>query len=235
MENVLIDEEHDIYTKEVDNVTFIHYKPKYENENCMKIPAFKKWLDGEIKKAGKYSNDYNFTKCDNCNFFHFTDFYGKYVICCEKHHYLNVCRYCGSIFYEHSYCCIKLCLVEDFSEYLLNDFYSCNVCQSEGLFQCIKSLPLAFHLTFSGTFIYGLFLHRKGTDHEDITSSYIYKGTNLSELAKYIMYMLILIYTLVYFIPISILYFIYLLIFFNGYQHKHKNGIHRRIIDFDCC
>ena len=233
MENSHNDEQHNIYTKEIDGVIFIHCKTQYENENILKIPAFKKWLDGEIKKAGKYIGDYNFKKCDNCDFFHFTNFFGKYVICCENHHYQNICRFCGSIFYEHSYCCIKCTLYNDFSEYLLNDFYSCNICQSDGLLQCIKSLPLAFHLTFSGTFIYALFLHRKGTDHEDIRSSYKYKGTSLSELAMYIMYMLILVYSLVYFIPLSIIYILYLLIFINGYQHNHKYEIHHRI--FDCC
>ena len=233
MENRLIDEEHNIYTKEIDGIIFIHCKTLYENENFLKIPAFKKWFDDEIKKAGKYIDDYNFRKCDNCDFFHLRNFFGKYVICCENHHYKNICRYCGSIFYEHSFCCIKLSLNHDFSEYLLNDFYSCNICQSEGLKQCIKSLPLVFHLTFSGTFIYGLFLHRKGTNHEDSTSSYKYKWTSLSTLAIYIMYMLILVYSLVYFIPLSIIYIIYLLLFINGYQHNHSYGIHHRI--FDCC
>ena len=54
MENGLIDEEHNIYTKEIDNIIFIHYKAQYENENVLRIPAFKKWFDGEIKKAGNY-------------------------------------------------------------------------------------------------------------------------------------------------------------------------------------
>ena len=52
--------------------------------------------------------------------------YYKIVRCCEKTGFKTIYIFCGNIFYEHSFCCVKNGLKEDFMEYLLDGFYTCN-------------------------------------------------------------------------------------------------------------
>ena len=63
-----------------------------------------------------------------------------------------------------------------------------------------------------------MFLHRKGTDHEYNSFSYIYKVNFLSKLVYYLLFYFDIFIDLLY-IPLLLINFIYLLIIFNGYRH----------------
>ena len=221
MENELIDEENNIYIEKINNQICLRYKSKYLSENFLNEPTFKKWLDGEKKKKDNINIYNSLYKCKNCNCFSYKK-YLEEIKCCEHPKNEPICSYCGSIFYGGSYCCIKRAIPESFKEYLLNGNYTCNIIQPYGFSECAKSLPLVFQITLSVIIFFILFLHRRGSNYENINSNYESRDTCLSGAAIFMMFLTILIYSLIFFIPFSFFHLIYLFFYFKGYKHNLK-------------
>ena len=209
MEIELNDEQNNIYTEEINNHIVLRYKLQYFSKNYLKQPIFEKWFNKEKNTHGKYKGLY---KCKNCNSFVYIEETNHYSFkCCENSHLEYICTYCGSVYYGDSYCCIKRGLKSDFREYLLDGSYSC----TKGLYESAKAFPLVFHIAFSGTIFCALFLHRRGSNTLNINSSYETKDTSLSHIAKIIILLFILSYSILFYIPLSFIHFIYLYIFFK--------------------
>ena len=216
MENELVGEENNIYTEEINNKIVLRYKLKYFSKNYMEQPIFKNWLNKEMKKY-----DYKYlSKCRDCNCFVFGGS-GK-VKCCENPYFESICMNCGSVYYGHSYCCLKTAIKSDFGEYLLDGYYTCNRDNTDGLIECAKAFPLVFHIAFTATTFCALFFHRRGTNRDNINSSFASRLTKLSKYAVIIMHLNIVFYTLLFFIPLSFVHLIYLFIFFIGYQPEYN-------------
>ena len=213
MENELVGEENNIYTEEINNKIVLRYKLKYFSKNYMEQPIFKNWLNKEMKK---YGNKYLY-KCRECNCFVFG--WSGEEKCCENPYFERICMNCGSIFYYgKSYCCLKAAIKSDFEEYLLDGYHPCKSDNNEDvLIECGKAFPLVFHIAFTATIFCALFFHRRGTDRDNINSSFSRRQTKLSICAVIIMSLNIVFYSLLFFIPLSFVHLIYLFIFFIGY------------------
>ena len=125
----------------------------------------------------------------------------KEVNCCQNPYHQYICEYCGSVFYGHSYCCIKQGIESDFGEYLLDGYYSCNRNQTDGLIECGKSLPLVFQIAFLASLFCALFLHRRATNERGGKySCYMNRDTMLANIAKFLIIFFILIYSLIFWI-----------------------------------
>ena len=221
MENALNCEENNLYTEEINNTIVLRYKLAYFSKNYFEQPIFKKWLEEEIKKNEKEDKKKRLFKCRNCNCFIYDIDYINNIKCCEKPYFQYICRLCGSVFYGHSYCCLKKALKSDFGEYLLDGYYTCNTNNTDGLIECAKAFPLVFHIAFPATIFCALFLHRRGSNFSDVDSCFESRLTTLSNVAKIIMYLLIFLYAILFFLPLSFAHLIYLIIFFNGYKTKY--------------
>ena len=114
MEN-LLDEEDEIYTKEINGIKCLYYKPKFKNQNITKDKRFKNWLKEEINKKGKICLLY---RCDICNLFaYIKDRKERELFRISKDHSCSdkyFCTYCGNIYIGESYCCAKRGLQSDF-------------------------------------------------------------------------------------------------------------------------
>ena len=219
MENTLVGEESNVYIEDIDNVICLRYKENYSEANFIKDPRFKKWLKAEIKKKGKACFLY---KCKNWNTFSYIKFTEKEVKCCEHPYNQYICEYCVIIFYGHSYCCLKQGIQSDFREYLLNERYSCNTEQTDGLIECGKSLPLVFQIAFVASLFCGIFLHRRATDEDGSQySCYMDRNTRLANIAKTFIIIFIVMYVFIFYIPLIFVHFIYLIIFFKGYKTNY--------------
>ena len=200
MENSIIDEEKNLCTEIMNNVRVLRYKQKYAGENYFKDPVFKKWFEEEFEKKGDKAY---FGMCKHCNIFYILDRHEN-IHCCDTYESESLCKYCGDIFYGHSYCCLRKALEEDFGEYLLDGYYTCNKDNTDGLIECAKVFPLVFRCAFAGTLFCAFFLHRRGTNHENINSFYSDRLNTLALVAQFFMYAFVFIYCLVFYFPLSI-------------------------------
>ena len=109
MENTLIEENEDLYTKVINGEISLYYKPAYSDKNILKDPRFKAWLNEQIKLKGK--NKLLF-KCNSCNFITYLKNIEeiKSIKCCEESliSFWYICPYCGDNFLFGKYCCKKL-------------------------------------------------------------------------------------------------------------------------------
>ena len=90
------------------------------------------------------------------------------------------------------------------------------------LIECGKAFPLVFHIAFTATIFCALFFHRRGTERDDINSSFSSRIIKLPKCALIIMSLNIVFYSLLFFIPLSFVHLIYLFIFFIGYQPEYN-------------
>ena len=217
MEIEILTEESFFYTEQINNNICLRYKSGYLSKNFLHEPSFKKWLDGEKKKKDNVAKYKSLYKCKNCNCFLYKN-YNEKIKCCNDPYYNYICEYCGSVFWGNSYCCLKKSIKGNCYLYILDGNYTCNIMQTDGFFECAKSLPLIFHVTFSIVILLILFLRRRGSNPKNIDSNFESKNTILSCIAFFLMLFTALIYSLTFFIPLSFVHLIYLFFFFKGYK-----------------
>ena len=104
MENILLDDE--IEYKIINNIKALYFEINYPTIKIINQPKFKKWL--ELQKIERGVNGY-VRYCNNCNlFFYFVDKNEeRNTKCCDYHNFGKICNYCGEIYYNYSFCCIK--------------------------------------------------------------------------------------------------------------------------------
>ena len=115
------------------------------------------------------------------------------------------------------YCCNKRGLKESFKEYLLDFYRKCGNIEEN-----IRFIPFTFNALFIGTIFYGLFLHRRfrneNFSHESRENSY--KG-----FLVYILSLIFLTESFVYFFHFIIIYIPYLIIILKNYKkYDNKNN-----------
>ena len=207
MEN-LLDEEDEIYTKEINGIKCLYYKPKFKNQNITKDKRFKNWLKEEINKKGKICLLY---RCDICNLFaYIKDNKERALFRISKDHSCSdkyFCTYCGNIYIGESYCCAKRGLHSKFYIYFFrpnDDEFSDNN----------RYIPLLFNILFIVSIYFALFLHRKLKVGVKEFSCYENKTTKLSKFAIIIAVLFILLNSFLYFFVFIIIYFIYIILYF---------------------
>ena len=214
MENILIVDNDDeaVYTKEICNKRCLQYKSKFKGENILKVPQFIKWFNEEKEKE-KQGRLY---KCIYCNFYAYLKS-RKNFKCCKRSYYLDTfCEFCGRYYYESAYCCPKRGLIEVYRKYLLYGLYTCEIMDGELFLTCAKFVPIIIIFMFIGTIYFGLFFQRNLTEEEKGTSNYGGRETICSHIMMFISGIIIVIMTIIYFFPLLIVYFIYLITFYKA-------------------
>ena len=106
MENKLFEDE--LNYEEIDEVKGLKYKLKYSDTKISEDPIIKKWLSSE--KLSKGDNGI-VCYCLKCNlFFYFqneNELNDTKKKCCDSYSYGYICNFCGKIFFDNSFCCIK--------------------------------------------------------------------------------------------------------------------------------
>ena len=212
MENALIEENQDIYTKKINGEICLFYKPTYYGKNILKDPKFKTWINEQEKLKGK--NKLLF-KCNSCNFITYLKNVEeiKSIKCCENSRvsYWYICPYCGGNFDFGSYCCKRIALKWELSSFLLNGIYFTN---KESLFDQIKLIPLIFHFLFIYLFFEALFFNAK-------IQLKTYECSEKPLIGIGVIFSIVQGFT--FFFPFLIIYFIYFFIALTGFElNKYK-------------
>ena len=159
MENELIEENQDIYTKEINGEICLFYKPTYYGKNILKDPKFKTWINEQEKLKGK--NKLLF-KCNSCNFIFYlrNNEEIKSINCCEKSriNFWYICTYCGDNFSFSYYCCKRIAIKWILASTFLNGIYFDN---HDNIINSIKLVPLIFHILFVYLFFEAFFFRTK--------------------------------------------------------------------------
>ena len=212
MENILIEENQDIHTKEINGEICLYYKPTYRGQNILNDIKFKTWLNEQEKLKGK--NKLLF-KCNSCNFiFYLKDMRDMESIkCCEKPgvSFWFICTYCGDNFTYDQFCCKRMGFKWELASTFLNGNYFCNAYK---LLDQIKVMPLFFHVLFVFIFFETLFYLTKMK----------LKNSGCSEtplIGIGIIFSIVQGFT--YFFPFLIIYFIYFIIALTGFKLNRCN------------
>ena len=232
MENTLIDvEENENNIKEINGLLCFQYKMKYKGERILKTNKFKLWLKEEKRKKGNKDLLYY---CDNCNIFCYFQYQKErlsFKCLCNLSMKNKICTYCGYQYYGAHCCCARRGFKESFKYYLLNGRYTCNINKTDGIFDCMKAYSCIFNFLFIGTIYCGLFYKRllKKCLTDKNIDCYEYKNNSsrnqfsLSNISLYISILFILVYCIIYYVPFTIIYFIYLIIFFKNYDFSTED------------
>ena len=208
MENELVNNEDQVYIKEVNGIKGIHYKINYNDQNIFKDTRFNNWLNEEIIKKGKDNILY---QCPKCDFF----LYGKYDEIksfphCDKYFNMDyICLYCGKKYLRDSLCCSKRGLKYFFFYYFFKTYW-----RNQFFYYIIKFIPFLFNIVFIGNIFFGLFFFRKLKVEDDKFSNYITKRTLLSNFTLIIALLFTLVYSILYFFVFIIIYLIFLILYF---------------------
>ena len=207
MENTLIEENQDLYTKVINGEICLYYKPTYNGKNILKDPKFKKWLNEQEKLKGKEKLLF---KCNKCNFITYLKNIEEIdsMKCCEESRvsFWYICPYCGGNFDFGSFCCKRIALKWIFSTTFLNGQY---FNKKDNLFDEIKLIPLIFHWLFVYMFFEAFFFRAKIQlkTYECSEKPLIGIGAIFSIVQGF-----------TFFFPFLVLYIIYFFIALTGYE-----------------
>ena len=207
MENALIEENQDLYTKAINGEICLYYKPSYKGKNILKDPKFKTWLNEQEKLKGK---DKLLFQCNSCNFITYLKNIEEIdsMKCCEKSRiaFWYICPYCGGDFFFGHYCCKRIALRWEFATSFLNGQY---FNKKDNSFDQIKLIPLIFHWLFIYTFFETFFFRAK-------IQLKTYECSEKPLIGIGLIFSLVQGFT--FFFPFLIIYFIYFFIALTGFK-----------------
>ena len=212
MENELIEENQDIYTKEINGQICLYYKPTYSGQNLLNHIQFKTWLNEQEKIKGKSKLLF---QCYSCNCITYLKNIKEIesINCCEDSRicFWYICTYCGGNFTFANYCCSRIAFKWEFATTFLNGHY---FDKKDNLFDQIKLIPLISNFFFVYIFFEALFFRRKIhlKTYECSEKPLIGIGAIFSIVQGF-----------TYFFPFLIIYFIYFIIALTGFQLNRYN------------
>ena len=135
--------------------------------------------------------------------------------CCDSYSYGYICKYCGKIFYDSSFCCPKNGIKFSFEDVFFNIEFN-EIPQYFLLFPIITFIIFFFSL-------YGaLFYFRRTTVDNNEFSCYDQRGTKLWYFGQVIVGLSLILYSLIYAIPFLILYIVFLIMIISNKFPKDK-------------
>ena len=205
MENIIIEDE--IEYKKINNINALVLKINYPSIKIKSQSNYKTWL--EIQKKERGNNGF-VSFCRKCNvLFYFISENEENITkkkCCNDYCYGKICDYCGELYFENSFCCLKNGIIESFKLALFDGNYTCE----KDVYYITKIIPFMFIVYFSFNLLFGIFMNRRMTINGNMFSSICEKVNRKIDFLFIIIALLVLLYTLLYMIPFLILYHFYL-------------------------
>ena len=221
MENKLISDE--LNYEEINKVKGLKYILKYSSQKVSEDPIIKNWLSSE--KLSKGENGI-VCYCLKCNlFFYFkneNELNETKKKCCDSYSYIYICKYCGKIFFDSSFCCLKNGIIFSLEETFFNIEFN-EIPQYFLLFPIITCIIFLFSLFGA------LFYFRRTTIDNDDFSYYDQRDSKLWYFGQIVVFLSLILYSLIYAIPFLILYIIFIIIIIINKFSKYKKEIIKHI------
>ena len=217
MENKLIEDE--LNYEEINQVKGLKYKLKYSNTKVGEDPIIKKWLSSE--KLSKGDNGI-VCYCLKCNlFFYFqneNELNETKNKCCDSYEYGYICNFCGKIYFEYSFCCIKNGIKVSCEDFLFN-------IELNEIHQYFFFFPIITYIIVLFNLFGALFYFRRTKIDNDDFSSYDQRDSKLWYFGQVLVGLSLILYSLIYAIPFLILYIVFLIKIIKNKFSKDKKQL----------
>jgi hypothetical protein len=217
MENKLIEDE--LNYEEINKIKGLKYKLKYSDTKISEDTIIKKWLSSE--KLSKGDNGI-VCYCLKCNlFFYFeneNELNDTKKKCCDSYSYGYICNFCGKIFFDNSFCCIKTGFKISYEENLFNIEFN-------DIRQYIIFFPIITYIIFLFNLFGALFYFRRTKIDNDDFSSYDQRNSKLWYFGQVLVGFSLILYSLIYAIPFLILYIVILIKIIKNKFSKDKKQL----------